>query len=114
MELTEWVLLFESAELGPVDDVDIARKVWKLDARDTRHQRYLTECGGLPRQLRSARAATFAVEFGQMLRRESGTYFSLLEADPMLPAVLLPSSFAGFKAEALHVEIRSALRERIV
>ena len=29
--MTEWVLLFESAELGPVNDVEIAREVWSLD-----------------------------------------------------------------------------------
>ena len=113
-DLKEWVLLFESAELGPVDDVEIARKVWSLDELADRYRKYLSNFGALRRQLQAARAPALDGELGRLIRRESGRYFELLEDDPMLPRVLLPSNFPGAEADALHGEIRAHVRESIL
>lgn len=109
-ELTEWVLLFESAEMGPVDDREIARKVWFLDKLNARYQRYLTEFSDLPRRLRSVGEGAIPVELGRSVRRASRTYFDLLRDDPLLPVNLLASDFAGLKADKLHEQIRADLR----
>lgn len=109
-ELTNWVLLFESAELGPVEDTDIARTVWGLDELNKRYDQYLREHRGLPGRLAGSRASTLEGELGRAVRRESQMYFDLLSEDPMLPSVLLSESFLGPKADLLHKEVRSGLR----
>jgi phenylacetic acid degradation operon negative regulatory protein len=110
-KLTEWVLLFESAELGPVDDVDIARKVWGLDDLHSRYQRYLSEFGDLPRALHNSRPSLLAGDLGRRARRESRAYFDLLADDPVLPKELTPTEFMGSKADSLHAEVRRELRD---
>jgi phenylacetic acid degradation operon negative regulatory protein len=110
-ELTDWVLLFESAELGPVDDLDIARKVWKLDDLAQEYRKYLAEFRDLPRRLRSAPPSELFGDLGRTVRKESRLYLVLLEADPLLPRTLLPRGFPGPDADTLHHEIRSALRD---
>jgi phenylacetic acid degradation operon negative regulatory protein len=110
-ELTDWVLLFESAELGPVDDREIAHKVWSLDELGLRYQRHLHEFGDLPRRLRVARASRLEGALGQLVRKESKRYFALVRDDPLLPEALLPTGFSGLKADELHQEIRLRLRE---
>jgi phenylacetic acid degradation operon negative regulatory protein len=109
-DLTEWVLLFESAELGPVDDVEIATKVWRLNDLIPRYERYLDEFRDLPNRLRMARPSALEGELGRKCRRECQQYLTLLDDDPILPAQLLPRGYPALKADALHVELRRALR----
>jgi phenylacetic acid degradation operon negative regulatory protein len=108
--LTDWVLLFESAELGPVDDIDIARKVWHLDELSKRYEQFITKHASLESRLHVARQSDLSGELGQVVRKESREYSSLLADDPLLPSSLLPSGFAAVKADALHANIRVALR----
>jgi phenylacetic acid degradation operon negative regulatory protein len=112
-ELDEWVLLFESAELGPVDDVEIARKVWSLDELSKRYQQFVREHRDLPGQLRRAGPSGIEGELGRSVGRESEKYFGLLAEDPMLPRDLLPQGFAGIQADNLHAAIRVELRHLI-
>lgn len=109
-KLTEWVLLFESAELGPVDDLDIARKVWSLDELAKGYERYLSEFKDLPRRLQAARASELPSDLGQRVHRECRTYVELLRDDPLLPEALLPKNYPASRADKLHREIRHALR----
>jgi DNA-binding transcriptional regulator PaaX len=109
-ELTEWVLLFESAELGPVDDVEIAEKVWQLGEVDKSYERYLSEFQSLPRELHRAKPSALEGEFARRVRRESQVYFEALDADPILPDVLSPPGFKGSEADALHKVVRDGLR----
>lgn len=113
-ELTEWVLLFESAELGPVEDLAIARRIWKLDEVSARYERYLTVFKSLPRQMRSAKSSTLQGELGNTIQRERRAYFDTLRGDPMLPSALTPKGFAGARADELHGEIRDAVRTLIL
>jgi phenylacetic acid degradation operon negative regulatory protein len=110
LELTEWVLLFESAELGPVDDLEIAKRVWALDKLAADYQRYLADFGPLAKRLAASRVSQIDGELGQLVRRESEAYFEILSRDPLLPEALLPARFAGITADGLHREIRSRLR----
>jgi DNA-binding transcriptional regulator PaaX len=114
LDLTDWVLLFESAELGPVDDHEIAARVWHLEKINQEYSRYLSEFEPLLRQSRSADPSALEGEFGRAIRRESKAYFRILKADPLLPTVLLPSGFAGARADALHRTIRDTVRKLIV
>jgi phenylacetic acid degradation operon negative regulatory protein len=112
-KLNEWVLLFESAELGPVDDVEIARKVWSLDDLSKCYQQFVSEHRDLPGRLRRARSSGLEGDMGRAVRRESDKYLALLADDPMLPRVLLPKGFAGIEADGLHAAIRAELRRLI-
>jgi phenylacetic acid degradation operon negative regulatory protein len=109
-KLTEWVLLFESAELGPVDDVEIASKVWSLDELAKGYERYLAEFKDFPRRLRQARSSELPGPLGQRAHRESRVYLGLLRDDPLLPEALLPKNVPALRADELHREIRQALR----
>lgn len=112
-ELTEWVLLFESSELGPVDDVEIAQKVWPLAEVDKRYQLYLSEFRDLPRKLHASSSSALSRELGRRARKESEKYFDILRDDPCLPLSLVPDGFHGREADALHREVRTALRRLI-
>lgn len=108
--LSDWVLLFESAELGPVSDQEIAARVWQLNDLSKRYQQYVSSHGGLVRKLKNARFAALEGDLGAAVRRETNTYFELLREDPLLPRAVLPADFAGFAADALHAEVRNAVR----
>lgn len=108
--LTDWVLLFESAELGPVDDIDIARKVWHLDELGERYERFIVKHAALKNRLHGARQSDLSGELGREVRKESREYSSLLADDPLLPSSLLPWGFAAGRADALHANIRGTLR----
>lgn len=110
LKLTEWVLLFESAEHGPVEDKEIAFRVWKLDEVGKRYTNHLARYQNLPQRLSMCRAPVLPAELAAEARRERREYFGLLREDPLLPMPLLPKAFAGLKADELHAEIRSALR----
>lgn len=109
-ELKEWVLLFESSELGPVDDSEIARKVWRLDELQQKYERHISTHASLVRQLQGARASRLEGDLGDAVRRESQDYFDILHHDPLLPIALCPPNFAGVNADSLHGEIRALLR----
>jgi phenylacetic acid degradation operon negative regulatory protein len=110
VKLTEWVLLFESAELGPVEDTEIASKVWLLDELNQKYHKHLAEFRTLPGQVREARRTAPDSDLAQRVRRESQSYFDLLRHDPMLPLALVPGDFCGPKADALHAEVRRAMQ----
>lgn len=112
-KLTEWVLLFESAELGPVNDVDIACRVWPNKELDQRYKRYLSYFSDLPRSLKKARPSELDAELRREIRRESNSYFAVLEDDPVLPSVLVPRDFSGIRADTLHKEVRAAVRDLV-
>jgi phenylacetic acid degradation operon negative regulatory protein len=115
IKLTDWVLLFESAELGPVSDVEVAERVWSLKDLDSRYKQHVAAFGSVARRLRSARSfSALEGELGCDARRASQAYFDILRDDPLLPMALLPSGYAGIEADALHKTVRTELRRLLL
>ncbi len=87
---------------GSADPVTVARSLWPIDDLAIGYRAFLDRWTELPTTIDRATAVRLAFE-------ASGEIEYLLRRDPILPAEMLPSGFAGPGARALYLDTMNVL-----
>jgi len=90
------VIVVEGHAAAPASDEDLVKSAWDFDEINGRYRNVL-ELAARGRQL-ARRVEAKPLEFGQWLAAERVAWVEALNADPLLPASLLPSGYLGRQA----------------
>lgn len=93
--LSEYIVVFEGANLFDEDEIKLATKVWGLGKINRKYEKWLDK-----------------VEKGKITQKLIDEYLEILELDPCLPEDLLPEWWAGDEAYGVFWRIIRNLAKR--
>jgi len=101
---------FQASRLFLCTHAEVAATAWDWEEINRRHQHYLQRVTGTEVELRNV---VVLPDLATTARHERQAYQYAFSFDPLLPRVLLPKSYAGFRVEEQHQAFRRRLGLRL-
>jgi DNA-binding transcriptional regulator PaaX len=102
--IRDYAILFEANTVLGQSAKQIAAQAWDFDGLAMRYNTYLKACAEQPNKVFGAFKPSAALDAA---RHELFEYLNLMQADPLLPAELLPEDYLGPRVVA-------AFRSRVI